>query len=511
LSSFLQGRGGNILAAGYRNAGITQNQFQAAMAELRQMEFYMPVESHRRQWSGGPDVLVAIAISKGDAPVAFTTDGLRVELQKTSPPSTPTLIINHIEADFSDQLKINQRGLPAFSCQGIANENLETSAARCEKTVNRTPKTGVASLLGLRQDTRTPNGNFIPAPRYDLSDDPSTIGLYANFFRVMDAKEMWWDGSPEVEVHVTGRRNGPTGQVIDYQCAGEHAGDPTGNQPGIRDYSYFFDMNGNFWSGDVRIVNSAQVDSLQLHEPDGFIVSLWEDDDAGPCNMREDHTGFWAQAVADAAAVGRGVNAIRARGGPQWLVLAGIVGELASLIQGGDQLIGTLVFKDSIQAYANEFPGNTHVIMDAGNFNGRATLYVKRVQRSASIQGLGGMTSGQTSTWTASAGPPAGTVYYAWSVDGEPAQDGTNSQFTYTNSGASFNLSVIARDDQGTIGGAARDIYVSQCEDPTQIDCDPGGGNLMVPASSSLGGASRPQPSASVNRRRNSNRQTIQR
>jgi len=482
LSSFLQGRGGHILRAGYAAAGITEGQFQGAMRNFRQMELYMPVERHRTQWSGGPDVLVAVAINKGERPVAFSTLGERQELDLTKPPATPTLVITHIESDFGDQIRLNDRGIPAFSCQSISGEALESSAVRCEKTINRSPGGGVALSNTLRSDRSTAN-NFIPAPRYGLADDPTVVGLYANFFRVMDAKEYWFEGDPEIEVHVTGKRNGPGGVPIDYQCAGEHAGDANGNQPGIRDFSYVFDMNGNFWNDDVRLLNAAQIDSLETAEPAGFNVSIWEDDEGGPCNMHEDHQNAWHDLVQAAAAVAHGVNAVRHH---DWQAGAGVISEFAQLVLGDDDIVGTLVFKDST-SYAGQYPDNTHVIMDATTFNGRATLYIKRTARSASVSGPSFIYSGSGGSWNGSTQSTVGTVYYAWSVDGELMQDGTSPSFSY-DSPYSFEIELSARDAQGPVGASHMPVYASQCT-PPEISC-----NMAVSA---------PEPAAGSNRSQN--------
>lgn len=478
LSSFLQGRGGNILRAGYAAGGITEGQFQDAMRQFRQMEMYMPVERHRLQWSGGPEVLVAVAFNKGEGPVAFSTLGERQQLDLARPPETPTIVITHIESDFADQIQLNDRGIPAFSCQPNSGETLESSDARCEGTTNRSPSSGRNLSSTLRSDRTSASGNFIPAPRYGLSDDPTVVGLYANFFRIMDEKEYWFEGDPEIEVHVTGKRNGA---LVDFQCAGEHAYD-SGNQPGIRDPSYVFDMNGGFWNGDVKLLNAAQIDSLETAEPNGYNISIWEDDEGGPCNMHEDHQSAWQDLVNAAAAVGRGVNAVRRR---DWLAAAGVIQQLAQLVLGDDDIIGTLVSEDSTQ-WHGQYPDNTHIIMDGNTFNGRATLYVKRNTRSAGISGPGLIYSGTGGTWGASAQSTVGTVYYTWSVDGEIQQDGTSNSFSY-DSGSSFDVEVMARDDQGTVGGSSQYVYASSCP-PPQIDC-----NIILPTSEPRVGSNRSQ------------------
>jgi hypothetical protein len=304
------------------------------------------------------------------------------------------------------------------------------------------------------------------------------VGLYANFFRIMDEKEFWFEGNPEIEVHVTGKRGSSGAPVVDYQCAGEHANEA--GQPGIRDPSYVFNMDGSFYNGDVKLLSVAQIDSLETAEPNGYNISIWEDDEGGPCNMHEDHQSAWQDLVNAAAAVGRGVNAVRRH---DWLAAAGVIPQLAQLVLGDDDIIGTLVSEDSTQ-WHGQYPDNTHIIMDGNTFNGRATLYVKRNTRAAGISGPGLIYSGSGGTWSGSTQSTVGTVYYAWSVDGEPMQDGTSASFSY-DSGSSFEVGVIARDDQGTVGESSQYVNVSSCP-PPQIDC-----NMVVPPSEPPVGSNR--------------------
>ena len=175
-----------------------------------------------------------------------------------------------------------------------------------------------------------------------------------------------------------------------------------------------------------------------------------------------------------------------------WLAAAGVIPAFAQLILGDDDIIGTLVSEDSTQ-WHGQYPDNTHIIMDGNSFNGRATLYIKRNARSVGISGPGLVYSGSGGTWGASAQSTVGTVYYTWSVDGEMMQDGTDASFSY-DSGSSFDVEVMARDDQGTVGGNNQSVYVSSCP-PPQIDC-----NIVVPTSEPRVGSNRSQNRARNNK-----------
>lgn len=384
LASFLEGRGGNILEASQRNGGPGTLEVQRAIGGMRELEFYMPVAAHRRAWTGAQEILIAVALDKSAPPVAFTSDGRQVALDQTHPPATPTLVATTVETDLRSQAVANRQGL-GFPCMASATESLEAAGDRCEREANSRSPGAAASR--------------VPLPRATLASDPNAVGLYMTFLRLLDAHEYWWQGEPEIEVHVTGRR-ASGGAVVDYQCAGEHAADPFGLQPGIRSQSYYFDMNANFWSGSVLLLSPAQVDTLQAQMPAGFNVSVWEDDDAnGACVVRPKNGFSWADAVAATQAVSRGIDAIRVQNGPGYRLLAEALHALYNIFfPEGDDYNGLIVSKDST-AYASTYPNNTHVVYIGGSLNGRATLVFKS---------------------TSYTPPPAGTVT---SIEISPATD----------------------------------------------------------------------------------------
>lgn len=362
LASFLEGRGGTILAASAKAGGPHIADVQAAIAGLRQLEFYMPVASHRTAWNGGDNLIVAVALDKDAAPVGYTLDGRQIALDLTHPPAIPTLVATTIETDLIEQAASNRKGI-AYACAVSSTASLDDAASSCERQ---------AGALGGNASRMVPT-----APRKSLAGDPNAVGLYMTFLRLLDAHENWYQGEPEIEVHVTGRRAGSSG-VVAYQCAGEHAADPLGLQPGVRSQSFVFDMNGNFWNGNVMLLNPAQVDSLQAQLPDGFNVSVWEDDDNhGACVVHPKNGFSWANAVAATHAVSNGVDAIRVRPGPDYGLLAASLNALYNVFTSeGDEYGGLLVDKDST-SFRGTNPGTSHMIYDGTTLNGRATLVFK--------------------------------------------------------------------------------------------------------------------------------------
>lgn len=452
LVSFLGGRGGNILRAAYNASGLSPQQFRDAMANLRPLEFYMPVADHQQAWAGGPNLIVALVIQKREVPVGFALDGTSLVLNRDKAPATPTLVLTQIETDFRDQIALNEAGLVLRNCPSVSSETLAAASGRCGATVTQALRPSGASsniVSGVR---------LVPGAKLNLAADPTVVGLYATFLRVLDAHEYWYQGEPEVEIHVTGKRNGAAGQAIDYQCSGEHAADAMGFQPGIRDQSYVFDMNGNFWEGqEVRILNAAQLDTLQAAEPAGFNVSMWEDDDVA-CQVRQHNVTLFQQAVQATQSIARGINSIHVDS-TNFGVLAGAIQEIAALVQGDDDYIGLLVDKDST-SYAGTNPGNTHMIFDGTTQNGRATLVLKRVSRATSMTGSADVPAYSASSWTASSSGTLGAVTYSWNLNGEPVQSGSSNSFGYQNDGHAFTVGVTATDSQGAVGTSSIVVYV---------------------------------------------------
>lgn len=462
FASFMQGRGGRILSAAYQATGTSPAAFQAAVSQMRDVEFYMPVLAHRQKWTGDENLLVGVTVNKNEVAVAFTPDGRRLVLDRYTPPATPVLILTYVETDFREQIALNLRGKSALSCAMISGETLEAAAQRCNSlpTALSPPRSGPSAVPNLLSP-----GTISMRP--NLADQPTVLGLYVSFVRVMDASEWWTAGDPELEMHVTGKRNGPAGNAIDYQCSGEHANDPADPQPGIRDQSYVYDQNGNFWSGDVRILNSSQLDSLQAAEPDGFNVTIWEDDQIS-CETHENNSTLLENALAATAEAARGVNAVRVgvrnNADPETLVvtIAGYVRRAITLLLGDDDLVGTLVAIDST-AYAGQYPGNTHIIFKDASFNGRATMYVKKTSRSVYLSGDEYVPAGSSGQWSNSATGTGGAVTYAWSIDGTLLQDGSSSAFSYATDPASsggFVVQVTATDSYGTVSSADMPVTI---------------------------------------------------
>ena len=201
------------------------------------VEVYLPVPGHRRDWKGGPNVLVATAGADHEAPVAFDRRGKRIRLDPEAPPDTPVIAVGRAEIDFSR----------ADAGAGPAGAPTEPSS---EDSYGSTSGGGTA-----------------------------TPGLIMTYAKVNSSFEGWLKGAPEFEVHILGQE-GSTRTMTSYQCAGAGAGGP-----------YYFDMDRE-WRGTVMLFSQTQLDAYKAQFPGQALRVLVLEDDDGPCIIKADSARF---------------------------------------------------------------------------------------------------------------------------------------------------------------------------------------------------------------------------
>jgi hypothetical protein len=193
---------------------------------------------------------------------------------------------------------------------------------------------------------------------------PIAPGLYLEFSRILDFKEPWFRGDPELEVHVHGPTDlGAPRYGADLSCSGEHA----------YDFRKVFDQNTAFWEGRVMLFSGPQVTAYASKFTDGFHVIFWEDDNE-PCTLKLDSNVVIDLLKSTAAAAS--TVAIKAIPGVSPMLAAGVFfatmfSNPGSWLQTNDDFLGVAVDQASAGYY---YPGNTHVIMDGTTLNGRATI-----------------------------------------------------------------------------------------------------------------------------------------
>jgi hypothetical protein len=313
------------------------------VAAIRPLEFYMPVEKHRESWTGQANVLVVSQLDESEPIVAFDQKGREIALDRKVAPAQPTLSIVPIETRF-DQPMIPAASRNVRDQNGAAIGTLEPMALKG------------SSLISCGETCGGGGGGGSP---------PIPPGLYLEYSRILDMKEPWFRGDPEIEVHVQGPNilSAPT-YADDLSCSGEHP----------YDSRKFFDQNTGFWEGQrVLLFSEEETVAFTNSYNQGFHILFWEDDNQ-QCMLKLDSNGLVDLLKSTANAFG--TVAIKVIPGASWAIVAtAFVGTLFSNL--GAWLLTNVDFLGGAVAQASAgyaYPGNTHVIMDGTTLNGRATI-----------------------------------------------------------------------------------------------------------------------------------------
>ncbi len=350
LKSYLQSSDGRPLLERMAAQSGGVSAVFGTLAQIRPLEFYMPVAKHRESWTGKADVLIVSQLDEWTPIVAFDEAGKEITLDRNVAPVQPALSIVPVETRFDQPM-------PASTSRNVRDQNgnaigtLEPMQLRSSSLIACDVECGGDGSGGGSVGTGGSSGTIPP-------------GIYLEFSRILDAKEPWFRGDPEIEVHIQGpyMGNAPT-YAEDLSCSGEHA----------YDARKVFDQNGAFWEGQVLLFSEDEVLAFASRFKDGFHVMFWEDDNQ-PCVLKLD-TNTLAELVRSTAAA-FGTVAIKLVPGAPWGLVAGaFLGTLFSnagaWLTTNDDFIGAAVDEVSAGYY---YPDNTHVIMDGTTFNGRATI-----------------------------------------------------------------------------------------------------------------------------------------
>jgi hypothetical protein len=324
-----------------RASGGSEIELLRILSGIRRLEFYMPVATHRESWTGSSDVLVVSQLDEAEPIVAFDESGAEVALDLKTAPEQPTLSIVPVETRFDQPM-------PPIASRNVRDKN--------------------GSAIGTLEPIKPKSSNLVAC------DDPcgggggSNLailpGLYLEFSRLMDMKEPWVRGDPEVEVHI----HGPTSVAAptygeNLSCSGEH----------VSDSNKYFDQNGAFWQGRVLLYSAADVAAYASKFKQGFHVLFWEDDNE-PCTLKLD-TNVLTELLRSTATAFSTVALKVVPNAPPWVIVGTFLGTFFSNAGGwlltNDDFLGAAVDQASAGYY---YADNTHVIMDGTRFNGRATI-----------------------------------------------------------------------------------------------------------------------------------------
>jgi hypothetical protein len=345
LAPYLRSKDGKVLLDRMATAsGGTGIELLRTLSGIRRLEFYMPVTAQRESWTGGVGVLVVSQLSERDPIVAFDESGAEVTLDRNVAPTQPTLSIVPVETRFD-------RPMPAIASRNVRDKN--------------------GDAIGTLESAKFNSSNLVACDPCGAGGGGSALiapGLYLEFSRLLDMKEPWFRGDPEVEVHI----QGPTALAVptyaeDISCSGEHARDP----------SKVFDQNGGFWQGRVLLFSADETVAFANKFNQGFHVLFWEDDNE-PCTLKLD-TNVLADVLKSTATAFSTVALKVVPNAPPWVIVGAFLGTFFSNAGGwlltNDDFLGAAVDQTSAGYY---YPGNTHVIMDGTRLNGRATIVYRQ-------------------------------------------------------------------------------------------------------------------------------------
>ena len=347
LTSYLKSKDGRALLD--RMVALSsggESELFGTLAAIRPLEFYMPVAKHRESWTGERDVLVVSQLDESGPLVAFDERGSQVVVDRKTAPEQPALSIVPVETRFDQPMPV-ATSRNASDLNGAAIGTLQVA--------NLQP----ASLMACSETCSGGGGGTTP------SIPP---GLYLEFSRIIDAKEPWFRGEPEIEVHVQGPTTtlAPT-YADDLSCSGEHA----------YDVRKVFNQDGGFWEGRVLLLSGDETNAYISKFNEGFHVFFWEDDNE-PCTLKLDSNAL-VDLIKSTAAAFSTVALKILPGAPTWLVAGAFIGTLFSnagaWLLTNDDFLGAAVEQGSAGYY---YPGNTHVLMDGTTLNGRATIVYRR-------------------------------------------------------------------------------------------------------------------------------------
>jgi hypothetical protein len=344
LASYLRSKDGRaLLDAMVAKSGGGEAEVFGPLAAIRPLEFYMPVAKHRESWTGKADILVASQLDESEQIVAFDEKGRSVALDRKVAPDQPTLSIVPVETRFDQPLT------PA------ASRNVRDEGGNAIGTLEPLAIKG-SNLVSCGETCGGGGGGSAPPPL--------APGLYLEFSRILDMKEPWPRGEPEVEVHIQGPETAiaPT-YVGDQSCSGEH----------VYDSRKFFDQNTGFFEGHILLFSEEETVAYLSRFNQGFHILFWEDDNQ-PCVLKLDSNSL-AQLLQSSAGAA-GTVALKVIPGASWVIVAtAFVGNLfanaGAWMLTNDDFIGAAV---DLQSAGYNYPGNTHVIMDGTTLNGRATI-----------------------------------------------------------------------------------------------------------------------------------------
>ena len=289
------------------------------------LEVYMPVPSHRNEYTGDQPLVVAYQLLEDENPVGFTASGERLELDVRTPPSFPVLVVVPRE----DDLGANTVEV------GCANMSLRSGAIgtwACEKAASSIMRqrggADGAGGFGLMMSPNAPANECLPfsggaQPSNECAPPPPQpppvpAGLYLTSAFLSDLHEPWTRGEPEITYMVT---TVPTfGNTNDTQvsCISESPTPTSAFYLDQNNNTQTFPVPFNGWGVEHTFLNRGQIEDIEAiafnrgdSTPD-VNVAVWEDDLGSKCVLNE--ADVLAKITAAVGAIGQIIGTVKGFG-----------------------------------------------------------------------------------------------------------------------------------------------------------------------------------------------------
>lgn len=335
LQRFLRARGSDLGRAIGRQSSFGEAGWTKAVAQLPDLELYMPIPAQRSGWQGTSDILVAgfletdEEIQQGGGTVtAYRTDGSSLQIAENAVPDQPVIVIYPVETQFGDD------------GESPPTPALATASA-----------SGAVAVAPTTPHLVFPPGPT-PVPSACASNNPSGANLYVCHSSIPNPGqyEEFLRGSPEYSMAMTSFATPPPGTLVDpttrrlIACVNE---DQTGSQ--------FYNQDSDTWDGKALLLSRATLQAEQSTGR-GVMMVVWEDDNGSKCDFNPEGNQLfpWGDVYRLSqlsAIVGVGSGGV---GGWALASISAIVNGIAYMFgTSGDDVVGSVLIPSTSDPLTN--------------------------------------------------------------------------------------------------------------------------------------------------------------
>lgn len=310
LQEYLTKSNPALLSEMARRLEIDPHTFARQLAQIQPLEIYLPVEAHRREWTGASSLIVVpaafrdgeIARLSGEM-TAYTIGGEARSISSAKPPSTPVLVLAELETDF------------ARAVSGISED-----VAKIEECNPGDPCDGEPPI----------------PPCYSNNPNPTMIAICDVRLAAGYTWEHWTRGNPEYAMYVQAYDPAQQKYIITAACINEDL------PPGAGQW----DMNAHIYTNRAPLMSvQALADARSFGGNREPLVFMWEDDNGSKCNFNpEGSHPFLNSQVGDNIRAGLFIGpAVAQAAPPVALAFWSVSAFLSWAATSSDDQVGTVV------------------------------------------------------------------------------------------------------------------------------------------------------------------------